>query len=111
MHVSSDLVVVLTTLGAAADAPAFAEALVAESLAACVQVLPPMLSVYRWEGAVTRDEERQVVIKTTRGALPRLEARVRVLHPYDVPEWVVLDAGESVPYLDWVRRSTVAPSA
>jgi len=107
----ADLMVVLTTLSAAADAPAFAEVLVAEALAACVQVLPPMLSVYRWEGAVTCDEERQVVIKTTRGMLPRLEARVRALHPYAVPEWVVLAAGASADYLNWVRHSTSGPSA
>lgn len=103
---TADVLVVLTTLGASADAAAFAATLVGEELAACVNVLPPMLSVYRWEGAVTRDAERQVVIKTTRGALSRLEARVRALHPYDLPEFLVLEAGASAAYLDWVRRST-----
>ncbi len=106
---SADLVIVLTTLGAGADGATFAETLVGERLAACVSLLPPMLSVYRWQGVVTRDEERQVVIKTTRGALPRLEARVRALHPYAVPEWLVLEAGGAATYLNWVADA-VAPA-
>ena len=68
---SSEFVLVLTTLPADADAPAFARALVEARLAACVNLLPPMDSVYRWQGAVERETERQVVIKT---AMPRIDA-------------------------------------
>ena len=103
----ADVVIVLTTLGIATDAAAFAETLVQERLAACVSLLPPMLSVYRWEGAVVRDEERQVVIKTTRDALPQLEVRVRALHPYAVPEWLVIEAGGASAYLAGVTASVV----
>jgi periplasmic divalent cation tolerance protein len=103
---ASDVVLVLTTLGADVDAAAFARTLVEERLAACVNVLPPMTSVYRWKGSVERDREHQVVIKTTADRVDVLEARVRALHPYDLPEFLVLAAsGGSTGYLDWVRES------
>ena len=89
-----------------------AETLVAERLAACVSVLPIMRSIYRWQGAVERAEESQLVIKTTRGALEALEARIGALHPYEVPEFLVLavdDGGRR--YLEWVRTETMPPSA
>ena len=69
----ADVVIVLTTLSAAADAGALATTLVGERLAACVNVLAPMTSFYRWQGNVERDEERQVIIKTTRAVLDRLD--------------------------------------
>ena len=101
-------VVVLTTLAAAADAAAFARALVSDRLAACVNVLPPMTSLYRWKGAVEEDSERQLVIKTTSDRLAALEARVRELHPYELPEFVVLTAAASTSYLAWLRDSVEA---
>ena len=86
---------------------AIARALVDERLAACVNVLGPMTSFYRWHGAVERDVERQLLIKTTRGRVAALQARLIELHPYDLPEFVVLPVSEGGPaYLDWVRNET-----
>ena len=79
-----------------------AEALVGEKLAACVNVHGPMVSTYRWKGAVERETERQIVIKTTRTRLPALEARLKTLHPYELPEWIVLGAEASAAYGQWV---------
>jgi periplasmic divalent cation tolerance protein len=106
-----DHVIVLTTLPANADVRAFGTVLVEGRVAACVNVLPEMTSIYRWEGKVEQEPERQVVIKTTAARLPDLRERVRSLHPYDVPEFIVLpiiDGSEA--YLKWVREST-APAA
>jgi periplasmic divalent cation tolerance protein len=99
------LALVLTTLGASTDAAAIARTLVSEGLAACVNVLPPMTSLYRWKGAVEEDREQQLVIKTTRDRVPALEARLRALHPYELPEFVVLDAQGSAAYAEWVGES------
>jgi periplasmic divalent cation tolerance protein len=102
----SDVKVVLTTWPADRDAEPFARTLVEERLAACVNILPEMLSVYTWKGSVERAAERQVVIKTTRARLDALAARVASLHPYDVPELLVLDvAGGSEAYLRWVGET------
>jgi periplasmic divalent cation tolerance protein len=76
-----------------------------ERLAACVHVMSAGESVYRWQGAIETAEERTVLIKTTRERLGALEARVRALHPYDVPEWLVLDATGSAAYLGWLAAS------
>ena len=104
---SSEYVLVLTTLPADADAAAFAEALVDARLAACVNLLPPMESVYRWQGAIEQDTERQAIVKTT---LPRVDAlwqRVRELHPYEVPEFVVIPIVDgNQAYLQWIADST-----
>lgn len=99
-------VIVLTTLGADADAAAFARTLVDERLAACVNVLPPMKSIYRWKGNVEEDREQQLFIKTTRDRLDALQKRLHALHPYEVPEFIVLPviAGSSA-YLRWVVES------
>jgi periplasmic divalent cation tolerance protein len=102
-----DAVIVLTTLAADADAAALARTLVDERLAACVNVLPPMTSIYRWRGAIEQEREQQLVIKTTAPRLEALEARVRALHPYEVPEFLVIDvAGGSDAYLSWLDEST-----
>ena len=106
---TSEIAIVLTTIGADADAAALARTLVDERLAACVNVLPPMTSIYRWKGSVEQDREQQLVIKTTRGAIDALEARLRTLHPYELPEFLVLHAaGGSRAYCAWVAES-VAP--
>ena len=100
-------VVVLTTLPADADAAAFGTALVEERLAACVNLLAPMQSVYRWQGRVDQESERQLVIKTSRLRLDALWERVRTLHPYDVPEFIVLPIVDgSETYLRWIGDST-----
>jgi len=97
--------IVLTTLGADADAAALARILVEERLAACVNILPPMTSVYRWQGKVEQEREQQIVIKTASDRVPALEARLRQLHPYELPEFLVLQGGGSDAYLAWVGES------
>ena len=101
-----DVRIALTTIGSEADAIALAKTLVDERLAACVNVLPPMISIYRWKGSVEQDKEHQIVIKTTADRLAALEARLRQLHPYELPEFLVVDlAGGGSAYLAWVRES------
>jgi periplasmic divalent cation tolerance protein len=102
---SREAVVVLTTLAAEADAAAFARTLVEERLAACVNVLPTMTSVYRWKGAVEQDREQQLVIKTERSRVEALRSRLGRLHPYELPEFIVLPAAASEAYLTWMRES------
>jgi len=82
-----------------------AETLVDEGLVACVNVLPDVRSVYRWDGAVRNEQEALAILKTMRRALPALQRRVLELHPYDVPEFVSLavDTGDS-KYLDWIAN-------
>ena len=105
----SEYVVVLTTLPADADAAGFARQLVEERLAACVNLLPIMESVYRWEGRVEQDTERQLVLKTSRERIAALWDRVRELHPYEVPEFIVLPVSDgNDAYLRWVGESTAA---
>ena len=100
--------VVLTTIGPGADAAALARALVEERLAACVNVLPIMASTYRRKGKVEHDREQQLVIKTAPARLAALESRLRELHPYELPEFVVLTGRGSTAYARWVGAS-VAP--
>jgi periplasmic divalent cation tolerance protein len=102
--VTTDAAIVLTTLAADTDAATIARTLVDERLAACVNVLPPMMSTYRWKDAIEQEREQQLVIKTARTALPALEARLRQLHPYELPEFLVLDASGSAAYLAWIAE-------
>jgi len=102
-----EYVIVLTTLPADADGAAFGRTLVEERLAACVNLLPTMNSVYRWEGQVEQETERQVIIKTSRERVVALWERIRELHPYEVPEFVVLPIVDgSDAYLRWLGEST-----
>ena len=102
-------VVVCTTLPADADGVAFGRTLVGERLAACVSAQTGARSVYRWRDAVEENDEQQVVIKTSRDCVEHLVERIGQLHPYDVPEIVVLAViGGGAAYLDWIRASTSA---
>ena len=103
----SDLILVLTTMPDDERADALARTLVEERLAACVNVHGPMRSTYRWKGQIESDAERQVVIKTTREQLAKLEARLRALHPYELPELVTIAAAASDAYAKWVNVETV----
>jgi periplasmic divalent cation tolerance protein len=102
---ASTVSIVLTTLGADADAAAIARTLIDERLAACVNILPAMLSVYRWQGKVEQDREQQIVIKTSSDRVAALQSRLRQLHPYELPEFLVLDATGSEAYVAWVGES------
>ena len=91
----------------AATAERIAETLVDERLAACVNVLPGLRSVYRWQGAVERTDEVLLLVKTGRERLEALTARVHALHPYELPELVAVEvAGGLGAYLDWVSEQT-----
>lgn len=104
---SDQFVLVLTTFPATGDASAFARAIVEEKLAACVSILPPMQSIYRWKGAIEQAEERQVLIKTTAVNVDVLQLRVKALHPYDVPEFLVIPVNAGSPdYLSWLAEAT-----
>ncbi|MDH7454511.1 divalent-cation tolerance protein CutA [Luteimonas composti] len=97
----------LCTCPDAATAARIAEALVGERLAACVNVLPGVGSVYRWQGRVERAEEVLLVIKTVRARLDALTARVVQLHPYELPEVVAVDLAGGLPdYLAWIEDAT-----
>ena len=103
----TDCVVVLVTAGSATEAEHIAETLVGERLAACVNVVGPMRSVYRWNGAVQRDEEWLLVAKTRAERVAALRRRVRDVHSYDLPETVALSVVDGAPdYLAWVCRET-----
>jgi periplasmic divalent cation tolerance protein len=106
------VVVVLSTVPADERGPALARALVDERLAACVNLVPGLRSIYRWQGAVHDDGESLAIIKTTRARLPALLARLPALHPYEVPEAIALPVSAGhLPYLAWVAAETVAEPA
>lgn len=106
----ADLAIVLTTMPDDGRTDELAHALVDEHLAACVNVHGPMTSTYRWKGSIERDAERQLVIKTTIDRIADLESRLRKLHPYELPEFIVVSAdGGSKGYLAWVRDETRKP--
>ena len=103
----SEIVILLTTVQEEERAEVIARALVTERLAACVNVLPPMISFYRWKGAVERDAERQLVVKTTGDRVAAVQSRIRELHPYELPELLVLPVADGgADYLDWVVSET-----
>jgi periplasmic divalent cation tolerance protein len=104
-----NLVIVLTTMPDDARADELARSLVDERLAACVNVHGPMMSTYRWKGKIARDAERQLVIKTTQERVGPLEARLRTLHPYELPEFIVVGVEHSSDaYARWIEDNTHA---
>ena len=98
---------VLTNLPDRAAAERLANALIGGRFAACVNVLAPCQSVYRWKGAVQHDEEHPVLIKTTDERYPALEQAIRAHHPYELPEIVAVPIERGLPaYLDWIVAET-----
>jgi periplasmic divalent cation tolerance protein len=98
--------IVLSTAGSRDEAERIAHALVEAQLAACVNLVPGMQSIYRWQGKVESTEEVLLLIKTTVAHLHRVEAALRAAHSYQVPEFLVLDpSSASEPYLAWLRIS------
>jgi len=98
---------VITNLPDRGAAEKLADALIQKRVAACVNILAPCRSVYRWKGAVQRDEEHPMLIKTTRERYPALEAAIREGHPYELPEIVAVPIERGLPaYLDWVVAET-----
>ena len=97
----------LSTAPDLATARLLADVLVGERLAACVNLLPGLQSVYRWQGQVQRAEEVLLLIKTTRTCLPALQARIVALHPHELPEVLAVEGAGGLPaYLDWVASET-----
>ena len=102
----SDLCVIFCTCPNKSNARDIACKVVEQELAACVNILAGVVSVYRWEGKVQQDSECQLVIKTLKASQQKLKELVFSMHPYDVPEWIVLDVDfASVDYQDWISNS------
>ena len=103
----SEPILVLSTVARAEDADAIARELVQRGLAACVNVVPGVVSIYRWKGRLEREEERLLLIKTRRARFAALREALVALHPYEVPEIVALpiEAGHP-PYLAWIDEAT-----
>lgn len=98
---------VLTNLPDAGSAEKLAQALVESRAAACVNILPPCRSVYRWQGVVETATEVPLLVKTTQAAYPQVEEIVRAQHPYDVPELIAVPITHGLPaYLEWVAAET-----
>jgi len=95
--------IVLTTVGLMEKAEQIANALVERRLAACVNIVGPIRSIYRWQGSVQREQEYLLLIKTTAERATALATAFAELHPYELPEHVELTIeGGSVPYLEWL---------
>lgn len=103
---ANDAIVVFMTAPNGEEATRLAEMLVGAHLAACVQILPEMESVYRWQGKVERQPEILLLAKTTQGKFAELEREVRALHSYDTPEIIAVPIiAASTPYLQWLTAT------
>ncbi len=104
---SGRVLLVMSTLPDQGSAKALAAELVGSGLAACVNVLAPCVSIYRWQGAVENASEVPVVIKTTAGRYAELESALRARHPYELPEILAVPVAHGLSgYLDWVIAQT-----
>lgn len=102
------MLLVLTTVSTATEAETLAEKIVADKLVACVQILPPMTSVYVWEGKLQRESEHLLLIKTLPEKYDAVEAFILANHSYDTPEIIAIDAERvSGRYLDWLKSAIV----
>jgi periplasmic divalent cation tolerance protein len=105
----TDKIVVLSACGSAEEGARIARALVEKKLAACVNVMPAVRSVYRWKGAIEEQEEALLVIKSNRGLFNQLRAEIEKLHSYEVPEVIAVPIVEgSEEYLEWLERALAA---
>jgi len=101
------ILLVFTNLPDRAAAERLASALVEKRVAACVNILAPCKSVYRWKGALQQDEEHPLLIKTTEARYAELEVAIRAGHPYELPEIIAVPVERGLPaYLDWVGAET-----
>jgi len=106
MEVRSDPIVVVMTAATSEEATRIAELLVNKKLAACVQILPDLQSVYVWKGEVQREKEVLLLAKAIRANFAELEREVRAIHSYETPEIIALPiAAGSEPYLKWLMSS------
>jgi periplasmic divalent cation tolerance protein len=106
----TDAIIVLTTAGSDEQADSIASALVEEKLAACVNVIGGVKSVYRWKGEIEKDNERLLVIKTTEDLFDAVRRRIRELHSYELPEVIALPISDGDPdYLAWLCGEVRSP--
>ena len=109
MDATTQALLVIANCPDEACANRIALAVVEAGLAACVNLLPRVQSVYRWQGAIESASEVPLLIKTTAGRYTELETAIRELHPYDVPEIIALPIAQGLPaYLDWLAAETRA---
>lgn len=101
----TDKLLVLTTAGSEEQAKNIAHALVEHRLAACVNIVPRIHSVYRWQGKVESAEEFLLLIKTTRDREEQVSSAIKALHSYELPECIVIRIAGSKEYLDWISAS------
>ncbi len=104
----TDKLLVLSTAGSEAEAQKIAHALVDRRLAACVNIVPKIQSVYRWKEEIETAEEFLLIIKTVRGREEQVRATIRELHSYELPECIAIEVdGGSKEYLDWIGDSVL----
>jgi periplasmic divalent cation tolerance protein len=102
----TDKRLVLSTVATTEEARVIASALVEKRLAACVNILGPIQSIYRWKDAVEESQEILLLIKTTEALFPRLRDELKQLHSYEVPECIAIDIEDGLAaYLDWIGES------
>ena len=100
-------ILVMTNFPDKKGAVALAEALIAQHLAACVNVLSPCTSIYRWQGTVESADEISVLIKTLRQHYDRVEQLIKMMHPYELPEVIMVPILNGLPaYLQWIANET-----
>lgn len=103
-----DARIVLTTAGSSQEAEKIAETLVARRLAACVNIIPQIQSVYRWRGSVERATEFLVIIKSRAAAFESVRDVIKEIHSYELPECIMVEIESgSKPYLDWIMENTL----
>ena len=106
----SEVIVAFSTAPSIEEASALAEAIVAKGLAACVQIVPNIESIYFWEGSVRRDPEALILIKTTKAKAPELEEFISIEHSYETPEFVSVPATNVSPkYRKWIDSVLARP--
>lgn len=107
----AEIALILTTMPDDDRWESIARTLVEERLAACVSVLSPMTSIYRWRESIEQERERQLVIKTSHACIDQVRRRLTELHPYELPEFLVIDVTDgSADYVAWITAQTSSPS-
>ncbi|QRX84898.1 divalent-cation tolerance protein CutA [Glaciimonas sp. PAMC28666] len=102
-----EVILIMTTMPNLADADALAQQLVERKLAACVNILPGVRSVYLWQGVLERSDEVAMMIKTTTERYSELEEFIRSVHPYALPEIIAIPLAGGLPaYLEWIGAAT-----
>lgn len=106
---TNDYIIVLTTCNSSEIASSIADSLVSNQLAACVNIVNNMESVYQWQGKVEHDKEMLLIIKTMQSQYSQLELKIQDLHNYELPEIIAvpIEAGE-INYLNWIKSATLA---